>query len=517
MKPLRFGTFCSGIGAPECAWRGLGWQPAWCSEIDPFASAVLAHHFPNVPNHGDMTKLQGGDLERVDLVCAGTPCQSFSVAGQRGGMDDPRGNLALRFSEHVGVIRPKQLVWENVPGILSSWTDETTYAPSEGSLAVVGEIERIRKTLEVDGIDVGPKISSRDFEEVDQTNDFDQFTFALLERGHSLAWGILDAQYFGVPQRRRRVFVVGSLGNWTDPAAILFDRACLSGHPAPSRETGQGIAASLTHGADGGCNGGYAGRRREDDTNLIAAPLRAVGPGSARVGDSRGQDALVAGTLSWNGKAAESATQQDAESNLLIAHTLSADGFDASEDGTGRGTPIIPILEVGKGTTSRGAGPNGAGIGNANDPMFTLQAGAQHAIAFQSRASSCQSMNPNEIAPSLDVGKSGGLAVAFQTRIARNGRGQPKEIADALTSCEGGTHADSKPHVAVASGVRRLTPLECERLQGLPDGWTDIIYCGKHAKDSPRYRAIGNSMAVPVLRWIAQHIRSVDEIAGNLP
>jgi DNA (cytosine-5)-methyltransferase 1 len=195
---MTFGTFCSGIGAPEVAWHRLGWRPAWCSEIESFACAVLAHRFASVPNLGDMTAI-GGEIEPVDVVCAGTPCQSFSVAGLRAGMADPRGNLALLFLRLVDQIRPWWMVWENVPGVLSS----------------------------------------------NHGRDFGAFLGALGQLGYGWAYRTMDAQYHRAPQRRRRVFVVGCLGGWAGAAAVLFERYSLSGNPPPSREAGGQLPEAL--------------------------------------------------------------------------------------------------------------------------------------------------------------------------------------------------------------------------------------------------------------------------------
>src|SRR5882762_3681780 len=257
--------------------------------------AVVEHHC-GLPNLGDMTAIKEVDVEHygsVGLLAGGTPCQSFSVAGLRGGLADPRGNLALRFLQLAGFLRPEWVVWENVPGVLSSGGGR----------------------------------------------DFGSILGGLAQLGYGWAYRILDAQYFGVPQRRRRVFVVGHLGDWRRAASVLFERSCLCGHPAPSREAGADIAASLTRGADSSGKGGYAGRHRD----IVNAPDAHMGGGGPDDNGAQAEHYIVAGSLQANGKAAGSATQQDAEAGLLIAHALRADSFDASEDGTGRGTPLVPI------------------------------------------------------------------------------------------------------------------------------------------------------------------------------
>ncbi len=190
---MKYGSVCSGVEAATAAWHPLGWEPQWFSEIEKFPSAVLAHHYPDVPNLGDMTEFKEWPNDPIDLLVGGTPCQSFSVAGLRKGLDDPRGNLMLTYLAIAERYQPRWLVWENVPGVLSS----------------------------------------------NRGRDFGTFLAALGQIGYGFAYRVLDAQYFGVAQRRRRVFVVGYLGDWRRAAAVLFERESLSGHPAPSREAGE--------------------------------------------------------------------------------------------------------------------------------------------------------------------------------------------------------------------------------------------------------------------------------------
>ena len=228
---MRYGSVCSGIEAASVAWSALEWEPAWFSEIEPFPCTVLDRHYPKVPNLGDITsedfieRVKGEGL--IDALVGGTPCQSFSVAGLRRGLDDDRGNLSLRFMQLVDALRPRWIVWENVPGVLSA---------NEG-------------------------------------RDFGAILGALEECGYGWAYRVLDAQYFGVAQRRRRVFVVGHLGSWGPAGEVLSVRESLQGHPAPRREARQDVAITLTRGADSSGKGGYAGRRREDDVNLVSNTL----------------------------------------------------------------------------------------------------------------------------------------------------------------------------------------------------------------------------------------------------
>jgi DNA (cytosine-5)-methyltransferase 1 len=438
--PLVYGSVCSGIEAATVAWHPLGWRPAFFAEIEAFPRAVLAHRWPGVPLHGDFTTIQEGDYEPIDLLVAGTPCQSFSVAGKRAGLDDARGNLTLEYLALARRLRPRWLVWENVPGVLSIDGGRTFGA----ILGLVGQL------------------------------------------GYGWAWRILDAQHFGVPQRRRRVFLVGHLGNWRPAAAVLFEPESLRGDPAPRREAGEGIARPIAAGSRSS-----GGVRNDADTadNRIA----------------------VVGTISANGKAAGSATQQDAEGGLLIAHSLRADGFDASEDGTGRGTPLVavPILESGKRTGASSTDSKaGDGSGDPGDPMFTLGADSRHAVAMHARQ---DSFEMGETSPPLDT-DAGTVAVAF----AQNSRDEvlEKDVADSLKS-GGRKPGQSYPAIRDGMAVRRLTPRECERLQGFPDDYTLIPWRGRPAgrcPDGPRYKALGNSKAVPVVRRIGERIDLVDGI-----
>ena len=212
---LRYLSVCSGIEAASVAWEPLGWEPAAFAEVEKFPSAVLAHHWPQVPNLGDMTRHESWNLGAIDLLVGGTPCQSFSVAGLRKGLRDPRGGLMLTFLEIAQRQRPRWIVWENVPGVLSSHGGR----------------------------------------------DFGAFLGALGALGYGWAYRVLDAQWFGVAQRRRRVFVVGCAGDGAAAATVLFESESVQRNPAPSREKGQGDAADVTHSLR---SRGYAGS--EDGT-----------------------------------------------------------------------------------------------------------------------------------------------------------------------------------------------------------------------------------------------------------
>jgi DNA (cytosine-5)-methyltransferase 1 len=468
---VKYLSVCSGIEAASVAWHPLGWEPVAFSEIEPFPSAVLAHHYPNVPNLGDMTKFQEWPDEPVELLVGGTPCQSFSVAGLRKGLEDPRGNLMLTYLAIAQRYRPRWLVWENVPGVLSS----------------------------------------------NGGRDFGTFLGALGELGYGWAYRVLDAQWFGVAQRRRRVFVVGHLGDWQRAAQVLFERESVQRNPAPSREARQGVAASVAQ-----C---FAGSRQSD----VAATLETTAHDYSR-----------------------------ADNFNMVAHTLRAEGFDASEDGTGRGTPLVPVVFKVRGGVEREDGSRGstnigkqAGKGylGSEERAFTRAAAQDQfvaqPIAFQSvdhGADAETDLSPTlrrhdpmavaqpvaygidgeqnaseELIGTLRSHQSGGYEGARvaqpvatdikQVQWASGGGQVENDTAQALRS-----NAEYNYQFArIAMQVRRLTPVECERLQGFPDGYTNIPWRKKdEAPDGPRYKALGNSMAVPCMAWIGQRIAEVD-------
>ncbi|WP_423820862.1 DNA cytosine methyltransferase [Salinisphaera sp. SPP-AMP-43] len=385
---MNYLSVCSGIEAATCAWQSLGWQAVAFSEIEKFPSEVLAARHPNVPNWGDMTKFEEWPDAAIDVLVGGTPCQSFSVAGLRRGLADPRGNLALTYLAIADRYRPRWLVWENVPGVLSA-DDGRAFG------ALLGGMEKL---------------------------------------GYGWAYRTLDAQYFGVAQRRRRVFVVASLAGWAAAGSVLFEPESLRGNPAPRREKGQEVAGSA-----------------QASTGDVAHCLNAGGMG-----------------------------RQDYETETLIAecvtgdttHALTAEGFDASEDGTGRGTPIFAFSCKDHGADAGDTSPTLRAMGHDGSHS---NAGGQVAVAFHENQRA--EITTNETAGAINVG--GG----------KPGQGYPAVMQ--------GTH------------VRRLTPVECERLQGFPDGYTDIVYRGKPAADGPRYKALGNSMAVPVMAWIGRRVDAV--------
>lgn len=417
---IDYGSVCSGIEAASVAWEPLGWVPAWFGEIEPFPSAVLAHHWPQVTNLGDMTKI--ADMIRLGLIhapaalVAGTPCQAFSVAGNRESLLDERGQLTLAFinlADTVDEIRLESgydesiIVWENVPGVLN--TRDNAFGCFLAGLA--GEEQPLQPP--------GSKWSNAGF---------------VSGPKRAVAWRVLDAQYFGVAQRRRRVFVVASARDGFDPCAVLFESEGMRRDTSPSREAGQEAA---------------------DDA------------------------------------------------------------------GTGIAIPILePGSRTGKSTTDRRAG---IGVGQDGDPMFTLQAGKQHGIGvippegcwwdggqvsqtLDAVLHKGQTMPEKNRFPAVlqPVGSTGD--VAHPPAIACVHGTQDPIVSNYHAHALGRNGGQENAVFTPAMAIRRLTPVECERLQGFPDGHTDIPYRGKPAPISQRYKAIGNSMAVPCMRFIAERI-----------
>ena len=354
---MRYGSVCSGIEAASAAWHPLGWKAAWFSEIEPFPCSVLKHHYQDVPNFGDMTEWETWPDGPIDILVGGTPCQSFSVAGKRAGLDDHRGQLALAFPSIAARYRPRWIVWENVPGVLSSR----------------------------------------------RGRDFGSFFGSLVKLGYGCAYRVLDAQYFGVAQRRRRVFVVGHLGDWRRAAAVLFESEGLRRDNAKGGKAREGVAEDSGNGAEIKCFG--CGVIWHPDGLLECCPV---------CGANQGHCAELAPTIDSSYGRLQGISGQD------------------------------------------------------------LNHGQSHLIAFPANLSATQHASTENLSPAM-------------------GAKNPTAVANGMQ-------------------VRRLTPIECERLQGFADNYTNVPHRGKPAADGPRYKALGNSMAVPVMAWIGKRIQKVEAI-----
>jgi DNA (cytosine-5)-methyltransferase 1 len=415
---MRYLSVCSGIEAATMAWHDLGWTPAGFSEIEPFPSAVLAHHYPNVTNFGDMTKYKEWNLDgSIDLLVGGTPCQSFSVAGLRKGMDDPRGNLALVYCGMLDHFRPNWFVWENVPGVLSS---------SGG-------------------------------------RDFGSFLGAVAQLGYGFAYRVLDAQYCGVAQRRRRVFVVGYLGDWRPAAAVLFERHSLRRDLAPSRTAGQEPSAYF--------ESSLAQYREGDIGGTLKASGGVLGGGS--------ETFLVQKVYETH--PADSRVKEMGETCQTVT----------SRWGTGGGN--VPLVQA-----------------------FRKSRRAQSVEDYETWVDDGIS-NTINLFDQGDIRTTHAVVEAYSIREdagANTFSATPLEVTPALQALRPSVQSHhAQTFVADSVKVRRLTPVECERLQGFPDNYTNIPWRKKDiSPDGPRYKALGNSMAVPCMQWIGDGIDLVDKL-----
>ncbi|HBO0306573.1 DNA cytosine methyltransferase [Pseudomonas aeruginosa] len=436
---ITYGSVCSGIEAASVAWHMLGFRASWFAEIEPFPSAVLAHRWPAVPNLGDMTKLARevllGIIAAPLILVGGTPCQDFSVAGMRAGLAGERGALTMKFVELADAtdhVRPDGdecvVVWENVPGVLS----DKGNAFGNFLAALVGESEALEPSggrWTNAGCVYGPR--------------------------RAAAWRVLDAQYFGLAQRRKRVFVVASARADFDPAAVLLEREGLRRDSPPSRVESERVAGTVAGGA-----------RKRGSYSTDDIPLTAFGgnntAGPIEVATARNACASASGRMDFESETFVVHGTQDPIVSDGVAHALGRNH--------GQENAVFDPNQITSATNRSQPTP---GL------CHTLPASSQPPIAF-----SCK-----------DYGADAG------------------DVSPTLRAMgHGESHANAGGQVAVqnATGVRRLTPRECERLQGFPDDYTLIPWRGKPAEecpDGPRYKAIGNSKAVPVVRWIGRRIQ----------
>ena len=479
---MKYLSVCSGIEAASVAWHNLGWKPVAFSEIEKFPSAVLAHQYPSVPNVGDMTKFNEWNFdEKINLLVGGTPCQSFSVAGLRKGLEDPRGNLALTYVGILDKFRPQWFVWENVPGVLSS----------------------------------------------NGGRDFGSFLGALVELGYGFAYRVLDAQYFGVAQRRRRVFVVGYLGDWRPAAEVLFEPESLRGNPAPSRKQGQEVTGTIAarfgisrnnHEEcvatfDRQSSGAYgtapvastvSARDYKSASDLISQPVymgNAEGGaqevpfltchnlgGTAGISNQTplvGQPVSTARMVSFgeykdDGTASTMKQRDYKDATDLVAYGIPGNWIGRKPENGGNATEPIPF-----------------GVGEEPDTAHCLRSGASKADKHESTTYIAQ-------------------PIPFDTtQITSPLNYSSPKAGDPCHPLAAGAHI---PSIATNMAVRRLTPVECERLQGFPDNYTNIPWRkAVESPDGPRYKALGNSMAVPVMSWIGKRIEEYEQQAHKSP
>jgi DNA (cytosine-5)-methyltransferase 1 len=445
---IRYISLFSGVEACSVAWYHMkNWKAQVFAEFDEFPSAVLAHQFPHVPNVGDVTKHDWKQYrEKIELVVGGSPCQSFSAAGKRLGLDDPRGNLALHFLRVIDDIRPTWFIFENVPGLLSS----------------------------------------------DNGRDFATFLREVENIGYGCAYRVLDAQYFGVPQRRRRVFVVGHIdGDWRRAAAVLFEPGGLSRDSPTSRKAEQAATSNTDEGI----------RERGEYWNgeRIANTLTARADGQ-RMPDKDHFNGVVVpnvvGTL-------------DTDINQKLNHQSAKAGH------------LLPVaIDL----------YNQEETGEVHAPLRTAQGHGAPAVMYENHPSDSR-IKEVDVAPTMTAkyGTGGGNVPLIKQTIpihdqATRHSGKRGDRQDGKGNGLGiGKNGDpsntltrNDRHAVMADlVVRRLTPTECERLQGFPDGWTKIPWKGKPKEQCPdghRFKAMGNSMAVPVMRWIGEGIELVNRI-----
>ena len=410
---MKYLSVCSGVEAATVAWHPMGWEPIGYAEIETFPSAVLSHHYPNVPNLGDITKYKEWNTNgTVELLVGGTPCQAFSVAGLRKGLEDPRGNLTLVYTGILDRFKPKWFVWENVPGVLSS---------SGG-------------------------------------RDFGSFLGAVAELGYGFSYRVLDAQYFGVPQRRRRVFVVGCLGDWVSASKVLFEPDCLSRDTEESRKTRE----RTTTDTEKSVGSNIETFNRQSHSQFGIDPLAST----VKARDHKQFTDLVV----YETHPADSRVREMGD----ICQTVT------SRWGTGGGNVPIALQDIsGRDKAQNGRGWNDEGL------MYTLDAAATQGVAYSIR----------------------------EDAIAGNFSATPLAVTPALQALRPSVQSHhAQTFIAQKMAVRRLTPVECERLQGFPDNYTNIPWRGKpESPDSLRYKAMGNSMAVPCMKWIGERIEMVEK------
>ena len=430
---MNYLSVCSGVEAATVAWHKLGWNPVAFSEIEKFPSEVLAHHYPGVPNLGDMSNYKEWNFGKktIDLLVGGTPCQSFSVAGLRKGLEDPRGNLALIYCGILDKFRPKWFIWENVPGVLSS----------------------------------------------NKGRDFGSFLGAVGKLGYGFSYRVLDAQNFGVPQRRRRVFVVGHLGDWKPAAEVLFEPESLSRHIEESRKKRKDTPKDTRIGID--TSGPLQARDYKDmgtdglnKTSAKMIPLLHqdhIDALCARDYKGLNSDSLDKKAIVevFENHPSDSRVKEMGNTCQTVTSTWGSGGgnipfvlnnpiaYSIREDGQ-KNNMSVTELDVSNCLSS-----HQPSIMSHHAQTFVMD----QAVSFGWQNSDSQSMSVDTITPTLDKSKT--------------------------------------PAVAKNMAVRKLTPIECERLQGFPDGYTNIK---ENCPDGHRYKAMGNSMAVPVMKWIGKRI-----------
>ena len=436
---MRFLSLFSGIEAASIAWEPLGWEPVAFSEIEPFPCAVLAHHWPHIPNLGDVTQIEMKHIKKlgaIDIVIFGSPCQDLSVAGKRAGLDGERSGLfrsAIRIvrwaRKHNGL---RFALWENVPGAFSTNS-------GRDFAAVVREMS---------GADVGVP------------SDGWKNTGVAFGREGFTEWSVLDAQWFGVPQRRRRIFALSDFGNWRDRGPILFERESLCGDPTPRRKEGEGTAAD------------------------VAPSITSSGPPFSRTGNSRVETETLVTTFPTP---ALGDVREDEIASTMQAKTGSA--------GETQNPAYVATYRKSRRAQSTS--------------LDATQGSKQTHLAVAFNWQEDRTFKVGEQANPLRASQT--EAVAFTASERSNSYAWESEVNPTLNSQLPSDTSNLQYGIRQQMQVRRLTPVECCRLQGFSDDHLDITYRNKPAPDGAKYKALGNSMAVPVIRWIGKQIESNSE------
>jgi DNA (cytosine-5)-methyltransferase 1 len=547
-KAITYATVFSGIGAPEQAWNPLGWKQMFASEIEPFPSAVLKHHHPDIPNYGDVTKYQEWPDHDIDVLIGGSPCQAFSVAGLRRSLDDDRGNLTLTFLGLAGKYRPRYIVWENVPGVLN--TPDNAFGQFLAGLT--GHDAELRPNggrWRNAGFIVGPE--------------------------RVAAWAVKDAQFFGVPQRRRRVFVVASpRDRGFAPCQILFEPQGVRRDIEKGGKEGERVAGNVAIGIDEEVNarieqfgpllrGGQGGTRQAVATGFTPSSSGTVRAAGGDIGG--GSETLV--TEKWPAKIASCLdTTMMKYQGLDNQHVNANCPLFVPVSVNARQDPIVtekaqPLDQKGnsQAVCFEPRSPDGVPRVRSDDkcPTLNTMSGGQRepCVCIQGAGATSQNSQGSgineDVSFTLNNVDVHAVAFAQNTRDEVRLQGGDGQIVGALAAEPGMKQAT---YIKTDTIVRRLTPMECERLQGFPDGYTLIPGRGKSSKkgqwfdamlvqlarrdsavvtspdgyfytdlelldrlarcpDGPRYKALGNSMAVPVIRWIGQRIELYESIS----
>ena len=439
---MDYASVTSGIEAATVAWESLGWRPVFFSEIEPFPCSVLAYHYPDIPNLGDMLKLRKNKTyneSTFNLLVGGTPCQDYSIAGKRAGLAGERGSLSLEFCRILEDKKPDWFLWENVPGALSSFSNAAESEDMEGA---------------------GPE----DGRVITETSDFATILTAFRECGYSCAYRVLDAQFFGVPQRRRRIFVVGYLGDdWRPPAAVLFDGEGMSGYIKKGREAQE-----------------------------IVASLAKTGVGASGADDNQAQAGHIIACYGGNNShsAINVATCRNARNNRL---DFESDTFVLTQEPMlNNSNPKTGIIEISPIVNSSSLGTN-----------------MDLPVIFQPQASAYQSCNPSNISSTLDKSKiPDTLYSIMPMNSSKDFKARACDVSQPVMTRNGSLGNQGGDVILDELRVRRITPLEAERLQGFPDNYTLI----PGSSDTTRYQAIGNSMAIPVMKWLGERIDFIDKL-----